>query len=169
MLAVGESLGELLGGPGRRRRISHIEVQDLSALMRQNQEDIKDPEGGGRDDKEIPGDEVLDMVLEEGPPGLVGASGSRAVLANGGIRHFDSEFGQFSLNAFAPPGGIAGPHAANELDEFAISRRSAAAGTGFPAPEQVKAQPMPGDDGLGLEEEQAPLPVRPQPPECEPQ
>ena len=82
-------------------------MQDFAPLMRQDQEDIEDAEGGGRDDKEINGDEVLGMVMEEGLPGLVATSGSGAIFADGGIRHFNSEFGQFGLNSFASSGGIA--------------------------------------------------------------
>ena len=67
------------------------------------------------------------------------------------------------------PTGIAGPHLPKEVDEFAVSGGSAAAGTGSPTPAQTKTQPMPTDDSLGLAEEQALLPFRPQPPEGEPQ
>ena len=109
------------------------------------------------------------MVVEESLPGLVAAAGSRAILTDGGIRDFDSEFGQFGLDAFAAPGGIAGPHLPNEVDELAVRGGSAAAGKGFPAPKQAQAQPMPSDDRLGLAEEQALLPVRPNRPQCEPQ
>ena len=167
-LGVGKRLGQLLCRPSSRGRIGNIEMQDFAALMRQDQEDIEDAEGGGRDDKEIHRDEVLGVVVEEGLPGLVAAAGSGAILADGGIRDCNSEFGQFGLNSFAAPGGIAGPHSPNEVDEFAVSGGSAAAGTGFPAPEQAKAQPMPSDDSLGLEEQQALLPVWPPPPEGEP-
>lgn len=41
-VGVGNSLGELLSRLGDRRRIRYIEVQDLSAPMRQHQEDIED-------------------------------------------------------------------------------------------------------------------------------
>ena len=168
-LGVGKRLDQLLCRPSGRRRIGNIEMQDFAALMRQDQEDIEDAEGGGRDDKEIHGDQVFGMVMEEGLPGLVVASGSGAILTDGGIRHFDSEFGQFGLNSLAAPSGIARPHSPDEVDEFALSGGSAAAVTGFPAPEQAKAQRMPGDDSLGLEEQQAPLPIWPPPPEGEPQ
>ena len=120
-------------------------MEDFTALMCQDHENIEDAKGGGRDDKEIHRDEVLGVVMEEGLPGLVAATGSGAILADSGIRHFNSEFGQFGLNSFATPSGIAGPHSMNEVDEFAVSSGSATASTGFPAPEQAKAQPMPGD------------------------
>ena len=142
---VGKCLGQLLCGPGRRRRIGNIEMQDFAPLMRQDQEDMEDAEGGGRDDKEIHRDEVLGVVVQEGLPGLVCAPGSGAILADGGIQNCNLEFGQFGLNSFATPGGIARPHAPNEVDEFTVSGGSAAAAPGFPAPEQAKAQPMPGD------------------------
>src|ERR1039457_3216572 len=142
---VGKCLGQLLCGPGRRRRIGNIEMQDFAPLMRQDQEDMEDAEGGGRDDKEIHREEVLGVVVQEGLPGLVCAPGSGAILADGGIQNCNLEFGQFGLNSFATPGGIARPHAPNEVDEFTVSGGSAAAAPGFPAPEQAKAQPMPGD------------------------
>ena len=50
-------------------------------LIRQDQEDVEHPEGGGWDDKKIHGDEVLGMGVEESLPGLVAASGSGAILA----------------------------------------------------------------------------------------
>jgi len=144
-------------------------MENFAARMGEHEEDIEDAEGGGRNDQEIHGNQIFGVVLEESLPGLVAAPGSGAILTDGGIRDFDSEFGQFGLNAFAAPSGIAGPHLPNEVDELAIHGGSAAAGTGFPTPEQAKAQPMPGDDRLGLEEEQAFLAVRPEPPQGEPQ
>ena len=83
--------------------------------------------------------------MEEGLSGLVATSGSGAIFADGGIRHFNSEFGHFGLNPFATPSGITGPHVTNDLDEFTVSGGSAAAIPGFSTPEQAKAQPMPGD------------------------
>ena len=144
-IGVGKCLGQLLRRPSGRRRIGNIEMQNFAPLMHQDQEYIEDAEGCGRDDKEIHGDEILGMVVEEGLPGLVVASGSGAILADGGIRHFNSEFGQFGLNSFATPSGIAGPHVTNDLDEFTVSGGSAAAVPGFPAPKQAKGQPMPSD------------------------
>jgi hypothetical protein len=84
-VAVGESLGELLGGPLGRRRIRHIEVQDLSVLMRYEQEDKEDREGGGGDDEEIDNDEILGVVVEEDVPSFVRAPGVRTILADGRI------------------------------------------------------------------------------------
>jgi len=171
-LGVGKRFVQLLRGPGCRRRISNIEMKHFAALVREDQKDIEDTEGGGRDDEEIHGDEVFGGVVEEGFPGLVAATGSGSILANGGIRNCNPEFSQFSLNTFAPPGGIAGPHSANEFDEFdefAIHGGSVVASPGFPASEQAKAQPMPGDDRLRLKEEQALLPVWPEPSESQPE
>ena len=92
-IGVGKHLSQLLRGPSGRRRIGNIEMQDFASFMCQDQEDIEDAEGGGRGDKEIHGDKVFGMVVEEGLPGLVVASGSGAILADGGIRNRNSEFG----------------------------------------------------------------------------
>ena len=121
-LSVGESLGQLLRRPSGRRRIGDIEMQNFAARMGEHEEDIEDAEGGGRNDQEIHGHQILGVVVEEGLPGLVAAAGLRTILADGGIRDFDSKFGQFGLDAFAAPGGVAGPHLPNEVDELSDPR-----------------------------------------------
>lgn len=65
-LGVGKRLGQLLRGPSRRRRIGDVEMEDFAALMGQDEENLEDVEGGGRDDQEIHRDQVLGMVVEEG-------------------------------------------------------------------------------------------------------
>src|ERR1035441_10308172 len=125
--------------------MSNIEMQDVAALMRQNQEDVEHAEGGCGDGKEIHRDQVPGMGVEEGLPGLIGAPGSGAILADGRIGDCNCEFGQFGLDAPAAPGGIAGPHSTNEGDAFAVKGGSAATGTRFPPPEKAKSQTMPSD------------------------
>ena len=144
-------------------------MQNFAARMGEDEEDIEDAEGGGRNDQEIHGNQIFGVVLEEGLPGLVAAPSSGAILTDGGVGDCDAEFSQFGLDAFAAPGGITGPHLPNEVDELAIHGRAAPAGPGFPTPEQTKTQAMPSDDCLGLEEGQAFLPVRPVPSQGEPQ
>jgi hypothetical protein len=56
----------------------------------------------------------------------------------------------------------------NQPDELTIDGGSSGPSSGFPAPEKAKAKAMPGDDGLGLEEQQGLLPVRPNAPQTNP-
>ena len=92
----------------------------------------------------------------------------RAVLADGGIRDLNTQFGQFRLDAPTAPGRIGLPHPVNQRDELTIDGGSSGASSGFPAPEKAKAKAMPGDDGLGLEEQQGLLPGRPNAPQANP-
>ena len=93
----------------------------------------------------------------------------RAVLPDGRIRDLNTQFGQFGLDTLAAPGGIGFPHLLGQCDELAIQGGSSHASSGFPAPEQAKAQAMPSDDGLRLEEQQDLLPVRPEAPQTHPE
>src|ERR1035441_10347420 len=93
----------------------------------------------------------------------------RAVLPDGRIRDLNTQFGQFRLDASAAPGGIGFPHLLGQCDELAIQGGSSHASSGFPVPEQAKAQAMPSDDGLRLEEQQDLLPVRPEAPQTHPE
>ena len=68
-------------------------MQNFAACLGEHEEDIEDAEGGGRNNQEIHGNQILDVVVEEGLPGLVAAAGLRTILADGGVRDFDSEFG----------------------------------------------------------------------------
>src|ERR1035441_858536 len=103
------------------------------------------------------------MVVEEALPGLVMAmaAGSRAVLADRRIRHADSDSGKFGLDPLAAPGGIGGPHLADEVNPFTVQARSAGAGAGFPTPKEPKAQPMPSQDRPRLNNHKRPLPIGP--------
>jgi hypothetical protein len=56
----------------------------------------------------------------------------------------------------------------NQRDELTIDGGSSLASSGFSAPEQAKAKAMPGNDGLGLEEQQGLLPVKPNAPQANP-
>lgn len=84
-MAVGECLGELLRGSGRRWRRGHAEMQYFAVLVGQDQQDLEDPEGGRGDGEEIHRHEVPGMCMEEGLPSLASTPARRAILADGGI------------------------------------------------------------------------------------
>ena len=99
--------------------------------------------------------------MQEGFPSLAHAPAPSAIPADRRIREVDAEVGQFGLNAFAAPGGITGPQVAEEANPLSVKSGSATTGTRFPAPKEPKAQAMPGDHGLGLEDEKHSFPTRP--------
>jgi hypothetical protein len=59
----------------------------------------------------------------------------------------------FSLDVLTTSRRIGLPHPLNQRDELTIDGGSSGASSGFPAPEKAKAKAVPGDDGLGLEEQ----------------
>src|SRR6266851_4303460 len=69
---IGERLDDLLRSPSGSGGIGDVEVHDLSAMMQQHHEHVEHPEGRSRHDKEVDGDEVGEVVLEERSPGLRG-------------------------------------------------------------------------------------------------
>ena len=54
-------------GRGIRR---HIDMEDLTAILSEPDEDPQDPERERRDDEEVDRDELADVILQEGSPGL---------------------------------------------------------------------------------------------------
>jgi hypothetical protein len=64
-----ERFADLLPRPVCGRMRGHVEVKDAPAIVSQDDEDEEDAEGGGRHDEEVDGDDLLDVVLKEGPPG----------------------------------------------------------------------------------------------------
>jgi hypothetical protein len=69
---MGKSLDDLLRRPSRVRGIGHVEMHDSAAVMEQDHEYVEHAECRHGHDEEVDGDEVGDVVLEEGPPGLRG-------------------------------------------------------------------------------------------------
>ena len=93
----------------------------------------------------------------------------RTIIADGGIRDFNAQLGEFGLNAWTAPRGVGLPHLPNQRDEVAVEGRSSIAGARFPTPEEAKAKAMPSNDGLGSEEEQGVWPQWPEAPQAHPQ
>jgi hypothetical protein len=59
----------------------HREVNDATPLVRQHQEHVQDLKPNGRHTEEVYGHEALQMVLQEGSPGLsIWACGPRNVM-----------------------------------------------------------------------------------------
>src|SRR5215472_16119214 len=63
-------LPQLLPGPFCGWMGSHIEMKNASTVMSQHQKDVKHLETNGRHGKEIDGDQLLSMILQESAPGL---------------------------------------------------------------------------------------------------
>jgi hypothetical protein len=64
-----ETLRRLLRGPLCGRMLSDVEVHDASALVGEHDEDKEHTQCGGRDEKKVAGDDVVDMIIEKRLPG----------------------------------------------------------------------------------------------------
>src|SRR2546426_176014 len=67
---IGECLDNLLRGPGGGGTLSHVEVDDATSMMKQDNEYVEHPKGRGRHDEEVDRDEICHVVLEERSPSL---------------------------------------------------------------------------------------------------
>src|SRR5262245_38950564 len=67
---VREDVYDLLGGPEGGGVRGDVEVDEPPAMVGKHDEDEQDTQTRGGHGEEIDGDQVSDMVGEEGPPGL---------------------------------------------------------------------------------------------------
>ena len=116
-----------------------------------------------RHSKEVNRDHRLDVVLQDGPPGLRRRLAvARHVLPHAGLADIDAELEQFAVNTRRPPQWIL---AAQSTDQFSnVFRYRWSAGlavTNFPCPEQTEALAMPGNHGFRFDDYQSRSPVVP--------
>src|SRR5208283_2197 len=69
---VGERLNHLLRGPRRCRMGRHMDVEKPAPLQAQHDEHVEQPKGRGRHYREVDGNGLPEMILEESPPTLRG-------------------------------------------------------------------------------------------------
>jgi hypothetical protein len=69
-LVKGKGFSQLLPRPFRRRMSSHIAVDNATPVMGQHQKHIENLETNGRHSKEVDGDQLLQVILQEGAPSL---------------------------------------------------------------------------------------------------
>ena len=103
----GESLAELLSCPRSSRMLGDVEVQDASSVMEEDDDHEQDTESDRRHGEEVDGDEVLDVVTEEGLPGGTGwLPMTDHVLGHGRLGNFDAELDQLAIRG-TPQSGLA--------------------------------------------------------------
>ena len=67
---VREGVHDLLGRPGSGGMLGDIEVEDAPAVVGEHDEDEQNAQARGRNSEEIDGDEVPDVIGQEGAPRL---------------------------------------------------------------------------------------------------
>ena len=159
----GERVADLLGRPLGRGVPGHVDMEDLTAVVGEHDEDPQDPECERWNDEEVDRGELADMIVEEGAPGLRRwRTTTHQVLAT-----VDSAISMLSLSSSpwirgAPQVGFA-RH---------ISRMSARTARGirgrpgprrrlFPSPGESKPASVPSEDRFGLDDDERPAPSGP--------
>src|SRR5262249_59271531 len=108
------------------------------------------------DGEEVHGHRGLEVILQERSPRLRRWSPAAHVLADAGLTDVDAEFEQLSMNAGRAPERILSAHSSDQLADVVPNRWSSwPAGTALPCPPQPERPPMPCDDGIRLDDDEA--------------
>src|ERR1019366_4887848 len=147
----GEGLQELLRRPLRSRVAGHREVNGAATVMRKDDEHKQQAKRSGRNHEEIDGNQLLDVIAQEGTPRL----GRRVpvphhVLGDRCLRDFDAEFAQLAVNAWCTPAWVGGADASNQLPHLGRYRRTTMTRATLPTPIEPKAFAVPCDHGSGF-------------------
>src|ERR1700730_9636509 len=96
------------------------------------------------------------MVAQERSPGLRwrAAWSSPAIASNRAIADHDAQLEHLAPEPLGAPQPVVAGHGRDQVAQLGSEMRTAATRTGFPAPEQAPALPMPAHDRLGRDEGQ---------------
>jgi hypothetical protein len=113
-----------------------------------------------------------DMVVQEGPPGLVSRSTERPQEARDStLRKSDTEHLKFAMNPGCTPQRIGRDHLCDQSADFyggAGATSTPALRLGQPGPESPKPLALPAHNGICLDVQQGLAPVAPQTPKANP-
>src|ERR1700758_658843 len=106
-LVKGKGLPQLLSRPFRCRMGGHIAVNNTTTVMGQYQKHVKDLETEGGHRKEVDGDQLGDVILQKGAPGLRGRLvAAHHIFADAGLADVDDQLEQLPVNAGCTPTGV---------------------------------------------------------------
>jgi hypothetical protein len=116
-LFVGPRFAQLLCHPDGIGVLGHIEVQDLTPVMADNEKAIQNTKRERRDCEEVHRSNCLAMIPEERQPSLRGiwvSRGSPTPSRDSSLREIAAPLEQFAVNARRSPGWILGNHAKDQ-------------------------------------------------------
>ena len=130
--------------------------------MRKDDEHKQQAKRSGRNHEEIGGDQILDVIAQEGAPRL----GRRVpvphhVLGDCCLRDVDAEFAQLTVNAWCTPAWVGDADASNQLPHLGRYRRTTMTRTTLPTPIEPKAFAVPRDHGFRFDDAKRRFPVHP--------
>jgi len=151
-------------GPGGRRMVRDVEMDDATPVMGEDEEAEQDLVAGGRHGEEVDRDQLAEMVRQECPPRLGRRPAWRLGETPGdsAFGNRDPEFEELSVNPRGTPERIRGRDAANQRPNRKVEARAARSSRGPAAPEPPEALTMPTNDRLGPHEDQGLSPLGPQ-------
>jgi hypothetical protein len=115
---------------------------------------IKQLEADGRHDKQIDSGDVRSVIAEKGLPALRRRpASSHDILGDGRLGDLDAELEQFAVNTRRTPQRVLPTDPSDETLGVRQYGRSASQSPRLPAPEQAKANSVPAQQGLWLEDD----------------
>ena len=100
-------------------------MENAPAVMSQHQKHVKHLEANSRHGKEIDGDQLREVIVQEGAPGLRRRlAAADHVFAHAGLTDVDAELEQFTMDAGCTPSGVFAAHPADQVADFAGERGS---------------------------------------------
>ncbi len=161
-LVPGERVAKLLHGPGGRGMLRDGDMNDAPAIMSEEHQDEQEPARRRRHDEEVGRDQLLRMVGQERTPGLRGPwPAADHVCGDGRLRDGEPQFQELTVNPRRTPERIRGRHRANQGADLVRDGRPTRPMAALPRPEETEPAPMPGDDGVGFDDDERRPPVTP--------
>jgi hypothetical protein len=150
-LFVGRGFSQLLRNPNRIGISRHIETQDLTPVVADDEKTVQNAKRERWDSEEVHRRNGFAMVSEERQPSFQGIWISRSSSDRSRdtpFRDIETQLEQFAVNARSSPGRILGNHAEDHgANLFADTLPSShSSDSGDPGPIQAKPRPMPVHD-----------------------
>jgi len=165
-----ECLDDLPGRPFRSWVCGDVEMQHAPPVVGEDDEDEEDLEGCRGNGEEIYRDQVLEVVLQKGSPGLGRWFQSlRHPARDSALGDFDPELKQLAVDPRRSPKWVCSGHPADESQELWIDSRSTRLATRLPSPVSPETLAMPANDGCRVNEDKRLSPAVPERPERGPE
>ena len=163
--AFGESFAKLLHHPITGRVLGDIPVDDLSAIMPNQEQAVQNPEVCCDHGEEIHPGNQLPVILQKGSPKLsspVAAMQPRKVSRDGSLGNLEPQLQQLAVDAGSSPGRVLARHGVEGSPNLGPGDRSADRfASRAKAPVKPKAFPVPSNDGVRLHDQKRIRPLRP--------
>jgi len=148
---VREGVHDLLGRPSGSGMLGDVEVENTPAVVGEHDEDEEHPQAGAGDGEEVDGNQVPDVVGEEGSPGLGRWSAPlREQPRDGALGNMNAELQQLPVDSGSTPKRIGCGHAGDQRLGHDVDGRAAGDGpAGELGPVLAEAAALPPQDGVG--------------------